>query len=487
MSQKQQLIPATDAKQTKLQTLQLTPATNLDDIYKTLVPAPLMTKQELAAFYREEMNAVRGGDRIGRMKRGLDRAHGVTFYKTFFMGHPGVGKSTEMTRLSFHVADKFRTIRFSAQTDLDAAGFKPFDVLLVMMIKLVEETHVLVSSGELRGELSKGLITDIERWFETEKVTRTATKSTGVSASAGIKPTPVSTALSGLLGLFAEIKGEMKYTADRKAEITEYRLNTISTLIDLLNRLLDDANRLLTEAKGQEWLFVGEDFDKPGIKTDLVEALFISYANIFPDLKTHLVFNIPVALAYSEKVTSLTLPSPCIIFDTPVYNQDHTPNEQGRAAVEEVLKHRVDLTLFEKDQMTRLVVASGGNLRDLFEMTATASDYAADRNSQTIGERDVSQAITQKRVEYVNSMGSGPYDPQTITYEEKAARLIQIYNNEPSSDVADPILHSLLRARAVQEFNGERWFGIHPLVVDTLIRQHRLKPEAGKNVPGGSI
>lgn len=468
-------------------TLQYTPATNLDDIYNTLLPFPLTTKEGLDAFYRDEMNQVRGGDKIDLMRRGLNRAHGVSFYKTFFIGHPGVGKSTEMTRLEYKIADKFRTIRFSATTDLDAAGFKPFDVLIVMMIKLVEEASKPRSQGGCGTKLPKELVEDILHWFAIEKVTNTATRSMAGGASAGVKPTPVSTALSGLLGFFAELKGEIKYTVDRKTETTEYRLNAISRLIALLNRLLDAANAQLTHSEGKEWLFIGEDFDKAGIKTDLIEALFVNYANIFSDLRTHLAFNIPVALAYSEKVASLTLPPPCIIFDTPVYHQDHTPDENGRAAVEAVLNSRVDPKLFEENQLLRLVVASGGNLRDLFDMTTTAADYAAVRNSLTIGEKDVAQAIAQKRVEYVNSLGSGPYDPQTVTYEQKAERLVQIYYNVRVTEVADAIMHSLLRARAVQEFNGERWFGVHPLVVDTLIRHGKLKHEAGKHVQGGSI
>ena len=180
-------------------TLQYTPATKLDDIYNTLMPFPVTTKEGLDAFYRDEMNQVRGGDKIDLMRRGLDRAHGVSFYKTFFIGHPGVGKSTEMTRLEYKIADKFRTIRFSATTDLDAAGFKPFDVLIVMMIKLVEEASKPKSQGGCGAKLPKELIEDIQHWFAIEKVTNTATRSTAGGASAGVKPTPISTALSGLL------------------------------------------------------------------------------------------------------------------------------------------------------------------------------------------------------------------------------------------------------------------------------------------------
>ena len=49
----------------------------------------------------------------------------------------------------------------------------------------------------------------------------------------------------------------------------------------------------------------------------------------------------------------------------------------------------------------------------------------------------------------------------------------------------DPVLYALLRSRAVQEFNGERWFGIHPLVVDILAKQNKIPPAAGR-IPGGT-
>jgi len=44
-----------------------------------------------------------------------------------------------------------------------------------------------------------------------------------------------------------------------------------------------------------------------------------------------------------------------------------------------------------------------------------------------------------------------------------------------------------LRDCAVQEFNGQRWFGIHPLVVDSLAAQGRLTPSTTGVVLGGTI
>src|SRR5689334_752553 len=52
-----------------------------------------------------------------------------------------------------------------------------------------------------------------------------------------------------------------------------------------------------------------------------------------------------------------------MIHDTPVYDQNHEPHQDGREAVQEVLKARVLLQLFAEGQMTRLTIVSGGNLR----------------------------------------------------------------------------------------------------------------------------
>ncbi|NJM27334.1 MAG: hypothetical protein HC856_02015 [Pseudanabaena sp. RU_4_16] len=65
--------------------------------------------------------------------------------------------------------------------------------------------------------------------------------------------------------MFATLKGEIKFASTRKSEVVEHRVSRLTSLIEVANRLLDDCNNLLREATGQEWLFVGEDFDRAGI------------------------------------------------------------------------------------------------------------------------------------------------------------------------------------------------------------------------------
>jgi hypothetical protein len=138
--------------------------------------------------------------------------------------------------------------------------------------------------------------------------------------------------------------------------------------------------------------------------------------------------------------------------------------------------------------MKRLIIASGGNLRDLFGMVNEAADSAilAGSSKGKIAKAGVDNAINKRRTNYERSLGVGPFDKAQLTYPLKAQRLLEIYHQQPDARIPDAVLYSLLTARAVQEFDGDRWFGVHPLVVDILQKQGRLQPDESGKVPGGT-
>jgi hypothetical protein len=469
--------------------MQTTPATSLSEVYKTLKPEPLQTAAELAAFYQDAVNEVRGGDKMQRLELRLKRAYqdGIPF-KACVMGHRGVGKSTELSRLIQRIQSQFRTIRFSATTVLDPGSFKPLDVVLVMMAELVEHTAKPIEEAGAGRPPSEARLREIWDWFAVEQETREQARSMAATleAGSGIKPDSL---WGQVLGLFATLKGEIKFAATRKTEVVEYRLKRLTSLIEVANRLLDECNNLLYQASKHRWLFVGEDFDRAGIATAQIEDLFITYANIFQELRTHLIFNLPIGLYYSSSAARLPFAGDCsfVLPDTPVYLPDHTANVKGRSALQQVLEARMDLDLFAPDQMERLIVASGGNLRDLFALINYAADSAVLRGSSTIQAPDGDGAILNLRNDYERRLGQSPYDREEVTYEDKAALLVRIYNGDKEAQMTNATMYSLLNARAVQEFNGQRWFGVHPLVVDILAIQNRLTAASTGGIPGGSI
>jgi len=469
-------------------TLQTIPATCLEDVYKTLQPDPLKTPEELKAFYQARINEVRGGDKTQRLRLGLNRAYqdGIPF-KACVMGHRGVGKSTELSRLIEDIKDHFRAIRFSAMTALDPGSFRPLDVILLMMAEVAERTAHPIAQGGADRQPSEQRLREIWDWFATEKdIREQATNlSASLEAGAGVKEASL---WSKVLGLFATLKGEIKFAATRKQEVVEYRISRLTDLIEIANRLLDECNRYLKESSGHEWLFIGEDFDRAGISKPRIEDLFITYANIFQDLRAHLIFTLPISLYYSSSAPRLPFPGNCsfVIPDTPMFHPDHTPNHSGREVIQLALQARMDLNLFEPEQITRLIVASGGNLRDLFALVNYAADSALLRNATQMNAEDGTAAIVNLRSDYERRLGLSPYDRDQVTYEDKADLLQRIYDGDKEAQIAGPVMYSLLDARAVQEFNGQRWFGIHPLVVDILAAQGRLDRLKAGVVLGGT-
>ena len=457
------------------------PAKDLDHLYLTLRPEPLIEPEEFRLFYRPQVNAVRGEDTVGRLATKLRQAFGAVPLKTFVMGHPGVGKSTEISRLLTQVDSQFVGVRLSIATELNPASFKVFDVLLLMLAGVAAEAERL-GAAPLTGIHLTNLFVDIQQWFGIEQVKETGTRTigAGVEVGAGVKE---GSPWAALLGLFASAKAEMKYASERKTEFVEYRLRKVSDLVGICNKLLEACSDALKERRKKEWLLVIEDLDKTGISPAQLQELFIQYGNVFQNLHVSMIFTIPVWLAYSPEANRLPFDR-YMIHDTPVFDRKHGAHEQGREAVEEVLKARVSQTLFADQQMTRLVVASGGNLRDLFALVLDGGEgaLAKDPIAAAVGTQEAGAAINKMRREYRMKLGQSPYDAEQIPYSDKLARLLAVYHDKPDHGIPDKVLYSLLRARAVQEFNGEGWFGVHPLVVDILKEQGHLKPQD----PGGT-
>jgi hypothetical protein len=122
-------------------------------------------------------------------------------------------------------------------------------------------------------------------------------------------------------------------------------------------------------------------------------------------------------------------------------------------------------------------------------MTAYAGRLARIRKSDTekMESLDVDASINEMHAEYRLQLGTTGKEPPEVTAASKVRKLVSIYNQEPRHDIPDPVLLSLLRSRAVQEFNGKRWFGVHPIVVDYLASLGEIPRPPKGPVPGGLI
>jgi hypothetical protein len=448
----------------------LRPARTLAEMGDTLLKQPLETQEEFDAFYSDQYSTARGVDRISHLGVELGRSFRKAPFHGFVMGHPGVGKSTEISRLLLGKGQQFRPIRISAKEELRPGDFRIYDLLWLMILRVLTETKSPVISG-FSDKLSSGLLEDVRKEMSQRLV-----KILGISDKE----------LEGGLDfkLFAKIRATLKISRQRTEEVIEYTYSALSELLDVVNRVFIECNGVLQSEKGQEWILVVEDFEKLGVEAEPLRRMFFDYRSLFEQLKCHLLFVIPVGLAYTEDAEKMPFGPqrqfmiPDIAVST---NMDHLPDEQGLGALMDVIDRRVEAVLLDKALARSMAIASGGNLRDLFDLLGRAGIAAEARQATRIERRDALEAVQWLRSTYRFRLGESDYGaPDAIPIQTKMDKLAGVYRGIPSAQIPDKTLYVLLRNRMVLQYNGNVWFGVHPLVVDLLKEAGSIGPdEAG--------
>jgi hypothetical protein len=455
-------------------------AQTLDEFWKVLDPQPLQAGPELEAFYRDDLNKVRGTGASKQLQRELTLRHGENQkFRCLVYGNQGCGKSTEINKILDEERAHFCAIRLSVAQELNPASFQVFDILLLILFRVVEEVRTLQNREWLPSlKVPKSLwleVVEYLNWVGSGK--QTVKKEFQAKA---------------VVGSLNAARGEIQYAAGRSNDVVEYRLSRLSFLADRVNALLDAANAYLADKHGnREWIVVVEDLDKQSVSAKAIREILIDHAQLLGALRIHLVVNVPAWMVWSPDATRLPFsPNHFQIPDVPIYESSHGPCDKGRKALWSVLQARVNVeSLFAKGQVERCIVASGGNIRDLFALAIKASTLASIRDRKKIETSDVDLAIAELRSRYETALGDNPFEGNPIPHVEKMNRLIAVFNQQAElSSRHDRNLNVLLKAGAVLRFNGDNGedgrYGVHPLVVD-LLRKYKLL--TGDKILGGSI
>jgi len=450
----------------------LRPARRLAEMADTLLKQPLETQAEFDAFYSKQYGQARGVNRMSHLGVELSRSFARAPFHGFVMGHPGVGKSTEIGRLLLAQADRLRPIRISAAGELHPGDFRIHDLLWLMVVRLLSETESPVVSGFSK-QLSPGLLDDVRK-----EMSQTLVKILGIQERE----------MEGGLDfkILAKIRAALKISRRRTEETTEYNYSALTDLLEVVNRVFEECNEVLRKEKGQEWIIVVEDFEKVGIEAELLRRLFFDYRLLLEALRCHLLFVIPVGLAYTEDAERMPFGPqrqfmiPDIATNT---RTDHIPDEKGLAALLDVIDLRLDPKLLDAELARAVAVASGGNLRDLFDLLGRAGIAAEARGSERIEREHALESVQELRSTYRFRLGESDYaGPESAAIPAKIEKLVAVYRGSPEAQIPDKTLYALLRQRMVLQYNGTVWFGVHPLVVDILKETGPIKPHE----PGGT-
>ena len=428
-------------------------AQELSQIQDVFHANPLQDEREISQFYQDATEA-RTGDAysgfVEKMDLLLEDSHRSYIHK-LFIGHAGVGKTTELFRLKHRAEEKgFLTCMGRCDIDLDSGDIEYTDVLFYILDLLVNEAN------EAGLKISENTVKKIENYWKSDiELSRTismqgeAEVSAGIGAEMGIKK---------VIGILANVRGILKNSAESKREIRMKIEPRSSELIHQIKDVIEEIREHLEKKKCPEIPFVILD----GLdKIPLQQARF-------QGLPIHLLVTFPISLSYTPEYKDIQVwfPNPEKLPMIKIKNWQqgsYQPNyTEGVETVRSIIEKRAELSLFAEEALSELIRYTGGYIRDLFRCICDAALRARLRKSAKIEPEDARKALA-----VLESDINGRYSDELI------GKMEDIYKGNKHVSSSEEIT-VLLQIGAVLEYNGTRWCDLHPLVEKWLVENNKI-------------
>lgn len=443
-------------------------ATDLAKIQIACDPRPL-TPEELPEFFVETAPA-RDPRSNRRFELAADLSDETEHTKVLLAGHGGSGKSTELNKFCQDHRERFFAVPFSMSREATLASITIEDLLVLV----VERVLAAVNDAGLGSGLSDTTLGNVYAWFseafEQRETTRDSTLEAGAKAGAE------ESLLAKLLGLTAWIKADIRAGARVLRQTITKENRRLGELSHRCAEVLKEVTLALASGRPRrQLLIIVEDLDKASIAD--AERLFFDEPGPLADLPCKAVYTIPIFLTCSPRIQSLdprfrvhTLPM------IKVAGRDGAPDERGLATMREMLGRRVDLALIEADALDEAILKTGGVPRDLFAVMTSAASVAqqarerGERQEERILKEDVRYGLNRRKSYLLRgiSVAGLPKDYGQITVDQLYERLGQFGDQPILNAKSDPVNLALMQAHALLEYNGERWYRVHPLVIEHI-------------------
>jgi len=389
--------------------------------------------------------------------------------RILFYGHRGCGKSTELNKFLTEHPDEFLAVKFSVLDEMSAVAARAEDLILVI-------TDQVLQTAQRAGlAVDPGNIERVLKYFTETTVTMQGSRDALLETGAGVSTE--GSLWDKLLGLYAKFRAEIKYSAHSDE-------TTVATLRKRPADLLVQANEVISAVRkvlpdGKSLLIIVEDMDKLELKQ--AYNIYVNNATLMTGVNAKVVYTIPVFLFHSPEAEVFiqqfdgTVALPMIKVCDFVTKQ----RTRGFEIMRSIVLKRINAKLIEGDALDMLIEKTGGVPRHTFEVLNHAAAI-----------RDVTAPISKDHIRYgldklknqiwlqialpLEPMDNGPQHVSEL-YDRLTEYARQQRKGERVIPGADPINQLLLKSCALVEYNGKKWCGVHPLVIENLQELGRLE------------
>lgn len=370
-----------------------------------------------------------------------------------FAGFRGTGKTTELSRLTRELREHggFAVLHFSARDYHHMSDSLSVEELAVMLAAGIGEQALEVLGDERLPAFAKEGV-----WNRIGATLSGLFRESGLELRFG--PVALKPALRQGESLKADLRAALR---ERPNRLQEFLHGFVREVADAIHP--------------RQLVIVVDDLEKFDARSDRVDAVYREMADLFlhsPHIlkipNCHVIYTVPPYLALINRAISNVyggrlhiLPSIKVRSPPP----EHVPHEAGIAALQAVIDERVDLdVLFGGERevcMRRLILASGGNLRDLFHLVRELLEAAQDLGLP-IAPSEVEQAIRRQAA-------------HRMIFRKEFELLRDVRRRGDLTDVDDEQRGGFAEAMDQQlmlcYWNGRLWYDAHPLVEAQLDRE----------------
>lgn len=418
------------------------PAKNLEELAITLREEPLSATDERYV----DLSEARGDTTRRRLTRRLRSNSSDNFLHMAIASHRGSGKTTEIKRLMQDIQGSYYCLYLEANVEANARQLDLEDLLLILTRKIFEMTTGIGCT------LDSSLLEKIENWFGVITRTTSVSEAFKLEIEATVKNlTPIKRIGEFLSRCTALIKFESEHREELKTVLRQYG----GSLLELVNQLLDAA-REQTEKDQRKLLIIIDNLDR--YDPEQMDRLLIRQGDTLTKLRCNLLVTPPIALVYRPKNGQIADYYVSEIMHSVRLREKTSPytsvEEPARRLLIEALSKRMELEKLIPDRTAhdRLLMASGGAMRELLSLILNASLDAPD---QIIRKEDVEKAVLRERARMRDTMN-------TQGWAKALARIgtnKQVFDGQTCMDI--------LYHRFAFHYNGEGWYDVHPLISET--------------------
>ena len=365
-------------------------------------------------------------------------------------GHRGSGKSTELYRLQCELErdePRYFAVFCLADEDIDRNDVDFPDVLVMIIRQLAAQLRQRAGIS-----LKPGYFRD--RWERIKHLLGSEVTFEGLELDAGM----------------LKVAAAIKSSPDARLEIRKLLEPDTSNWLDAANDIIGEAKQELIAKGYNDLVIIVDDLDKMVLrphadsKVSTAEYLFVHREGQLAAFQCHLVYTIPLALAYSAQgqiVESLYGGSIPVMPMTrvrtrPPTDRAHSPGmRKFRDLIAARLQHaNVDpLSVFGTNAVRdKLIRMSGGQPRELMILAREA--IVGD--GLPVGKTGLDRAARESNRAYARQLRAEHWE--IIEQVAKNGELIRAADN-------DALIRDLLDSRAVLQYrNDDEWYAPNPLL-----------------------